>query len=42
MGREAERLADCVVLTSDNPRSEDPLDIVNEILEGFANRRPPR
>ena len=39
MGQTAERLADCVVLTSDNPRGEDPLDIVDEILEGL--RQPP-
>ncbi len=39
MGREAERLSDRVVLTSDNPRSEDPLDIIEEILAGF--RQPP-
>ena len=35
MGREAEKLADCSVLTSDNPRHEDPREIVAEILEGF-------
>ena len=35
MGREAEKLADCTVLTSDNPRHEDPREIVAEILEGF-------
>ena len=39
MGREAEKLADRLVLTSDNPRSEDPLDIIDEILTGF--RQPP-
>jgi UDP-N-acetylmuramoyl-L-alanyl-D-glutamate--2,6-diaminopimelate ligase len=35
MGREVEKLADCAVLTSDNPRHEDPQEIVAEILDGF-------
>ncbi len=34
MGALAARNADQVVLTSDNPRSEDPLEIIAEILEG--------
>jgi UDP-N-acetylmuramoyl-L-alanyl-D-glutamate--2,6-diaminopimelate ligase len=34
MGAVAARNADQVVLTSDNPRSEDPLEIITEILEG--------
>jgi len=38
MGREAEELADVVVVTSDNPRSEDPATIIAEILGGL--RRP--
>jgi UDP-N-acetylmuramoyl-L-alanyl-D-glutamate--2,6-diaminopimelate ligase len=34
MGEVAATLADAVVVTSDNPRSEDPLEIINAILEG--------
>jgi UDP-N-acetylmuramoyl-L-alanyl-D-glutamate--2,6-diaminopimelate ligase len=34
MGAIAARLADYVIVTSDNPRSEDPEAIVDEILEG--------
>ena len=36
MGRVAERLADRVILTSDNPRNEDPQDIADAILDGFS------
>jgi UDP-N-acetylmuramoyl-L-alanyl-D-glutamate--2,6-diaminopimelate ligase len=36
MGRVAARLADWTVLTSDNPRSEDPADIIAAIEQGFA------
>lgn len=35
MGTVAESLADVVVLTSDNPRSEDPDAIINDIKQGF-------
>ncbi len=34
MGEIAKRLADRVIVTSDNPRSEDPQSIINEILAG--------
>jgi len=34
MGRIATRLADQVIITSDNPRSEDPFAIITDILEG--------
>jgi UDP-N-acetylmuramoyl-L-alanyl-D-glutamate--2,6-diaminopimelate ligase len=37
MGRCAERLADQVVITSDNPRGEDPQLIIGEINAGFVN-----
>jgi len=33
----AEELADCVIVTSDNPRTERPADIINEIIAGFEN-----
>ncbi len=35
MGMAAGELSDFVVLTSDNPRSEDPLDIINDTLVGL-------
>jgi UDP-N-acetylmuramoyl-L-alanyl-D-glutamate--2,6-diaminopimelate ligase len=35
MGMAAAELSDFVVLTSDNPRSEDPLDIINDALVGL-------
>jgi UDP-N-acetylmuramoyl-L-alanyl-D-glutamate--2,6-diaminopimelate ligase len=34
MGEIARRLADTVIVTSDNPRSEDPESIIQEILAG--------
>jgi UDP-N-acetylmuramoyl-L-alanyl-D-glutamate--2,6-diaminopimelate ligase len=34
MGEIASRLADAVIVTSDNPRSEDPQAIIDEILAG--------
>ena len=42
MGRAASELADRVIVTSDNPRSEDPDSIVDQILEGTGRRRRAR
>lgn len=36
MGRVAEKRADSIVITNDNPRTEAPGDIIDGILEGFA------
>jgi UDP-N-acetylmuramoyl-L-alanyl-D-glutamate--2,6-diaminopimelate ligase len=36
MGGIAETLADCVVLTNDNPRHEDPKSIIDQILLGMS------
>ncbi len=38
MGSVAVRLADAVVVTSDNPRSEDPHHIIQQILSGMAGQ----
>lgn len=38
MGRVAEELADHSILTSDNPRSEDPAGIIKEIAAGYVKK----
>ena len=40
MARTAESLADTVVVTSDNPRGEDPDGILRDILAGFSGKKP--
>ncbi|ECO2879104.1 TPA: UDP-N-acetylmuramoyl-L-alanyl-D-glutamate--2,6-diaminopimelate ligase [Campylobacter coli] len=37
MGKIVEHFAKITIITSDNPRSEEPKDIMNEILSGFQN-----
>ena len=41
MGRIAARLADEVIVTSDNPRTENPYAILHEILAGMADSATP-
>ena len=38
MGQEASRWADRIVLTNDNPRGEDPEEILSDIAEGMGSR----
>ncbi|HIP98525.1 MAG TPA: UDP-N-acetylmuramoyl-L-alanyl-D-glutamate--2,6-diaminopimelate ligase [Aquifex aeolicus] len=38
MGAIAERFSDLVILTSDNPRYEEPLEIIGDILRGIRDR----
>jgi len=38
MGAVAEKYSDLVVITSDNPRFEEPTEIINHILEGIKDR----
>ena len=40
MGEIASRLSDFVIVTSDNPRSENPATIINEILVGMNKKTP--
>ncbi|MDX2085288.1 MAG: UDP-N-acetylmuramoyl-L-alanyl-D-glutamate--2,6-diaminopimelate ligase [Candidatus Melainabacteria bacterium] len=42
MGAIAERLADVLVITSDNPRTEDPQQIITDILSGIQRFEPQR
>ena len=39
MGSVAARLADVAIVTSDNPRSEDPQSIIDTIIEGVIAER---
>ena len=41
MGEIAARLSDYVVVTSDNPRSENPAAIIEDILAGMKNTTTP-
>ena len=41
MGEIASRLSDFCIVTSDNPRSENPTDIINDILEGMKKTKTP-
>jgi UDP-N-acetylmuramoyl-L-alanyl-D-glutamate--2,6-diaminopimelate ligase len=41
MGREAGRFSDIVIVTSDNPRTEDPEAILDEIMPGLSDARLP-
>ncbi|GAB6073201.1 UDP-N-acetylmuramoyl-L-alanyl-D-glutamate--2,6-diaminopimelate ligase [Venenivibrio stagnispumantis] len=38
MGEIAERYSDIIILTSDNPRSENPLDIIEDIKKGIKSK----
>ena len=38
MGAIAERLSDVIIVTSDNPRTEDPMKIINDVLEGISDK----
>lgn len=40
MGKTAAELSDFLVITSDNPRSENPGDIINDILKGIPDNTP--
>lgn len=38
MGKIAEKYSDLVIITSDNPRDENPQDIANDILQGISDK----
>ncbi|MCX7615533.1 MAG: UDP-N-acetylmuramoyl-L-alanyl-D-glutamate--2,6-diaminopimelate ligase, partial [Clostridiales bacterium] len=41
MGSIASKLSDFIIVTSDNPRTENPLSIINDILTGMKNTKCP-
>ncbi len=40
MAMAAEKYADILIITSDNPRNEDPNDIIDDIIGGLSSRKP--
>jgi UDP-N-acetylmuramoyl-L-alanyl-D-glutamate--2,6-diaminopimelate ligase len=38
MARVAEEFADCIIVTSDNPRTENPNEIIADIMTGFSDQ----
>jgi UDP-N-acetylmuramoyl-tripeptide--D-alanyl-D-alanine ligase len=40
MGKAAEELADVIIVTSDNPRDEDPEMIIDQIMDGMESTKP--
>ena len=41
MGAVAAKLSDYVIVTSDNPRSEDPMKIIDDIVSGMKDSKTP-
>ena len=39
MGKTAQKFSDSLIITSDNPRTEKPIDIINDILKGVNKRK---
>lgn len=39
MGKVAEKYSDFVYITSDNPRTENPIEIINDIEKGFSEKK---
>jgi len=39
MGRIASELADYIIVTSDNPRTEEPIEIIDDILQGMTDTK---
>ena len=40
MGEIADRLADIIIVTNDDPRGEDPKEIIDDIIKGFSRHKP--